>query len=64
MSKQSSLATTAGGAQSKSADVNNSWQDDGTGSGKKFKFVHIIVVSIIFMLLGSFLAKAPVPSTP
>ena len=37
------------------------WEDDGSASGKKFKFIHIIVVSIIFLLLGSYLGKAPLP---
>jgi len=40
------------------------WEDDGTSSGKKFKFIHIIVVSIIFLLLGSYLAKVPIAAAP
>ena len=40
------------------------WEDDGNSSGKKFKFIHIIVVSIIFLLLGSYLAKVPIAAAP
>ena len=36
------------------------WADDAGSSGKKFKFIHVILVSIIFLLLGSYLAKLPI----
>ena len=35
------------------------WADDTGSSGKKFKFIHVIIVSILFLLLGSYLAKLP-----
>ena len=39
------------------------WADDNPSSGKKFKFIHVILVSIVFLCLGSYLAKMnPAPS--
>ena len=35
------------------------WADDAGSSGKNFKFIHVIIVSIVFLLLGSYLAKMP-----
>ena len=40
------------------------WGDDNPSSGKKFKFIHVILVAIVFLCLGSYLAKmnpAPAP---
>ena len=37
------------------------WDDAQVSSGKKFKFIHLIIVSIVFLLLGSYLAKVPSP---
>lgn len=62
MSKSS--ATPSGGMPSSGVQANMAWEDDGTSSGKKFKFIHIIVVSIIFLLLGSYLAKVPIAAAP
>ena len=36
------------------------WEDGAKSSGGKFKFIHLIVVSILFLLLGAYLAKIPV----
>ena len=36
------------------------WSDDSGSSGSKFKFIHVVIVSIIFLLLGSYLAKLPI----
>ena len=44
--------------------ANKNWEDGTASSGKKFKFIHLIVVSIVFLLLGSYLAKVPMPATP
>ena len=51
----SSSQTVSGGAP---AAVN--WAEDAGSSGKKFKFIHVIIVSILFLLLGSYLAKLPI----
>ena len=40
--------------------ANVNWEDSQGSSGKKFKFIHVIVVSIVFLLLGSYLAKLPI----
>ena len=48
-----------GGGQGSQAVAN--WADDNVSSGgKKFKFMHVIVISILFLLLGSFLATMPI----
>jgi hypothetical protein len=54
-------ATPSSSTPSAGSQANMAWEDDGSASGKKFKFIHIIVVSIIFLLLGSYLAKVPLP---
>ena len=51
----SSSQTVSGGAP---AAIN--WAEDAGSSGKKFKFIHVIIVSILFLLLGSYLAKLPI----
>ena len=57
--KKNQNITTTGGGQGSQAVAN--WADDNVSSGgKKFKFLHVIVVSILFLLLGSFLAKMPI----
>ena len=40
------------------------WGDDNPSSGKKFKFIHVILVSIVFLCLGSYLAKMSPATTP
>ena len=42
------------------ANANKNWEEDCTAAAKGFKFIHVIVVSIIFLLLGSYLAKVEV----
>ena len=55
----------SGGAASSSmpqtgVNANKNWADDSASSAKGFKFIHVIVVSIVFLLLGSYLAKVPI----
>ena len=40
------------------------WADDNPSSGKKFKFIHVIIVSIVFLCLGSYLAKMNPATSP
>ena len=40
------------------------WGDDNPSSGKKFKFIHVILVAIVFLCLGSYLAKMNPAPTP
>ena len=51
--KKTSANTASGTVGGAPAAIN--WADD-SGSSGKFKFIHVIVVSIIFLLLGSYLA--------
>ena len=50
----------SGTGSSVGAQANKNWEDDGGSSKKKFKFVHVIIVSIVFLYLGSYLAKLPI----
>ena len=44
----SSSQTVSGGAP---AAIN--WAEDAGSSGKKFKFIHVIIVSILFLLISA-----------
>jgi hypothetical protein len=46
------------------SQANSNWEDNATSSGAKFKFIHLIAVSIVFLLLGSYLAKVPISKGP
>ena len=58
ISKKSSTA--GSGTVGVGAPAALNWADDAGSSGKKFKFIHVIIVSIVFLLLGSYLAKLPI----
>ena len=58
-------STASGGTSSTSASSNDAWVDNGSASsGGKFKFLHLIIVAIICLLLGYFLAKKPSIAVP
>ena len=61
---QTQSATVGGGAPTTGALANKNWEDNNASSGKKFKFIHLVVVSIVFLLLGSYLAKVDLPVAP
>mmetsp|Transcript_22260 Transcript_22260/g.29810 ORF Transcript_22260/g.29810 Transcript_22260/m.29810 type:complete len:94 (+) Transcript_22260:782-1063(+) len=63
-SMSKSCATPTGGMPASGAQANQAWEDNPASSGKKFKFIHVIAVSIVFLLLGSYLAKVPLTSAP
>ena len=46
------------------SQANLNWEENGPSSGAKFKFIHLIFVSIVFLLLGSYLAKLPLSTGP
>ena len=52
-----------GGTLSAAAQANSNWEDKNASSGKKIKFIHVIICSILFLLLGSYLAYTPMPVT-
>ena len=56
VSQSSASSGTASGTPA-GGQVN--WEDNSASSGGKFKFIHLIIVSIVFLLLGSYLAKVP-----
>lgn len=53
---QSSASATPSGTPA-GGQIN--WEDNSASSGGKFKFIHLIIMSIVFLLLGSYLAKVP-----
>jgi len=64
MSKTSTATVVGGATTSGAALANQTWEDNAASSGKKFKFIHVILVSILFLFLGSYLAKVPLPTDP
>ena len=61
--KGENMSKTNGGPGGSSA-VPSDWTDDVASSGKKFKFFHLIIVSILFLFLGRYLAQIPTFETP
>ena len=63
-SMHKSSSTPAAGSNTTGNNAQMAWEDNGSSSGKKFKFIHIILVAIVFLLLGNYLAKVPMPARP
>ena len=50
----------AKGPDQSPAQASLNWEEGSkASSGGKFKFIHLIAVSIVFLYLGSYLAKLP-----
>ncbi len=67
ISKKGQSMSKGSGSQatpSSGLSANKNWEDDQSSSAKGFKFIHVIVVSIVFLLLGSYLAQVPMPVDP
>lgn len=62
MSQSSPVTQTAGVASATAGGSQVNWEDNSASSKGKFKFIHLIIVSIVFLLLGSYLAKVPIAS--
>ena len=57
------MSKTNGGPGGQSAAPSD-WTDDVASAGKKFKFFHLIIISILFLFLGRYLAQIPTFETP